>query len=668
MTPIARALAHAAALSLAAAVHAQLVVCGSSARVGGPGAGPTPDYDQRRDALPSDGSMYCSPTSFANLMGYYALRGYPQLFPNASFAGWVNYDAITTDIAAIGSLMGTSASGGTGDLGSFNGGLAWMDARGGPPMNWSQLLGSNVTPQAMFRVLETGGTAAIAYGRYQQFATNGSWRWTGGHVVTLDRVDRLCPGPAAIFPWRVHYRDPATNEDPNDLDAQSAYATSVRPSRMVDIFYDLGDGTYETRPSFEFLVAGDPGTRRVWYTMNSLTPENVLYRPFVLGTVWRFDPSIVFTGGPQQLQFDPGPTEDVAFGGEPGVAMVLRSQANGGLTPVRLAAWDAVHDQMLAQVPLTGAAALMCVGRLGQVHVYNAGAVRTFRLNQGDAPSFTELGTPRAIVSAVGSIVAMGFDDRFDMVLLLRSDGAVVRIGVDRTGAASGPLTTLGNLGNPTIAGSGRPRIAPGTGSEEDYWIGPCTPATIGGPDTLRRFRRDGLGLTVSQVESLSPPLPPVGGAGTWTHGTAISDWAAADRGRMVLLRGTQLQEVRRGVGGWLNQNSSPWFARTARGSAAVSRSRNQMDRTAPAPAVWNLLNPDTVPETPDCPADVGRTGGVPGPDGLLNNNDFVVFIDWFFTHDARADRGTTGGVEGHDGQFNNNDFVVFIDQFFAGC
>ncbi|HYD02173.1 MAG TPA: GC-type dockerin domain-anchored protein, partial [Phycisphaerales bacterium] len=68
------------------------------------------------------------------------------------------------------------------------------------------------------------------------------------------------------------------------------------------------------------------------------------------------------------------------------------------------------------------------------------------------------------------------------------------------------------------------------------------------------------------------------------------------------------------------------------------------------------------------CAADVGTVGGVPGQDGALDNNDFVVFIDYFFAQNALADRGTTGGVPGADGQWNNNDFVVFIDQFFAGC
>jgi hypothetical protein len=67
-------------------------------------------------------------------------------------------------------------------------------------------------------------------------------------------------------------------------------------------------------------------------------------------------------------------------------------------------------------------------------------------------------------------------------------------------------------------------------------------------------------------------------------------------------------------------------------------------------------------------PADVGAAGGVAGADGQLNNNDFVVFIDMFFAHNAAADRGVQGGIAGTDGQWDNNDFIVFIDQFFAGC
>lgn len=66
--------------------------------------------------------------------------------------------------------------------------------------------------------------------------------------------------------------------------------------------------------------------------------------------------------------------------------------------------------------------------------------------------------------------------------------------------------------------------------------------------------------------------------------------------------------------------------------------------------------------------SDVGVDGGLPGRDGQRNNNDFIVFIDYFFAGDPRADLGRDGGVLGDDGVFNNNDFVVFIDRFFSGC
>jgi hypothetical protein len=71
---------------------------------------------------------------------------------------------------------------------------------------------------------------------------------------------------------------------------------------------------------------------------------------------------------------------------------------------------------------------------------------------------------------------------------------------------------------------------------------------------------------------------------------------------------------------------------------------------------------------TPCGPADLGQQGGAPGPDGLLDSNDFVVFNNFFFASDPRADLGSQGGVVGSDGQFDSNDFVAFITLFFAGC
>jgi hypothetical protein len=69
-----------------------------------------------------------------------------------------------------------------------------------------------------------------------------------------------------------------------------------------------------------------------------------------------------------------------------------------------------------------------------------------------------------------------------------------------------------------------------------------------------------------------------------------------------------------------------------------------------------------------DCVADLGVQGGTRGRDGVLDNNDFVVFISLFFDIENNADLGRQGGLPGHDGLWDNNDFVVFIDFYFAGC
>ncbi|MBY0309407.1 MAG: hypothetical protein K2Q09_11745, partial [Phycisphaerales bacterium] len=64
--------------------------------------------------------------------------------------------------------------------------------------------------------------------------------------------------------------------------------------------------------------------------------------------------------------------------------------------------------------------------------------------------------------------------------------------------------------------------------------------------------------------------------------------------------------------------------------------------------------------------ADIGRQGGLPGADGLYDNNDFIAFINAFFAgNNAVADAGGAGGLAQPDGQLDNNDFIAFINAFF---
>lgn len=67
-------------------------------------------------------------------------------------------------------------------------------------------------------------------------------------------------------------------------------------------------------------------------------------------------------------------------------------------------------------------------------------------------------------------------------------------------------------------------------------------------------------------------------------------------------------------------------------------------------------------------PADVGAQGGSTIPDGVIDNNDYQVYIDYFYGGCAAADLGVQGGEIGRDGQFNANDWQVFFDYYFGGC
>ncbi|MBY0307996.1 MAG: tail fiber protein, partial [Phycisphaerales bacterium] len=64
--------------------------------------------------------------------------------------------------------------------------------------------------------------------------------------------------------------------------------------------------------------------------------------------------------------------------------------------------------------------------------------------------------------------------------------------------------------------------------------------------------------------------------------------------------------------------------------------------------AAETTLTLDTMPahaHALPCRADLGRQGGVQGPDGALDNNDFIVFISRFFDADPLADVGRQGGL-----------------------
>jgi endonuclease I len=81
-------------------------------------------------------------------------------------------------------------------------------------------------------------------------------------------------------------------------------------------------------------------------------------------------------------------------------------------------------------------------------------------------------------------------------------------------------------------------------------------------------------------------------------------------------------------------------------------------------------------------PADIAQTDGTPGPDGLVNNGDFSLFISSFFNADCPgcdppnsigqacnpADIAQTDSTPGADGCVDNGDFGLFISAFFSAA
>ncbi|MDP1662014.1 MAG: GC-type dockerin domain-anchored protein [Phycisphaerales bacterium] len=122
--------------------------------------------------------------------------------------------------------------------------------------------------------------------------------------------------------------------------------------------------------------------------------------------------------------------------------------------------------------------------------------------------------------------------------------------------------------------------------------------------------------------------------------------------------------------GNWRVATKTGAAATTTQVSAALTnitalRISGEYGSTAPA----EIVGLDGVRLSRACSAaDVGSQGGIAGPDHILDNNDFIVYIDYFFAGNPLADLGRQGGIAPGDDTFDNNDFIVFIDLFFDGC
>lgn len=196
-----------------------------------------PDIDQRWDDIPNDGKYYCAPTSNYNIMRYMDAHGVPNMMNGYTFDAWV-------DLVVLGIIHGTDPYKGGPARPGFDLILNRIGAREGNPLIFGFIYGPTAEwgINTMKNAMYSRSLGVVAYGRYEFYDLpflGPGWLRTGGHVTTLTGYDWR------NSPRRILVRDPAQDEDPNNLNSQSPNTTKSIAVRNIDLFtHDYGTVTH----------------------------------------------------------------------------------------------------------------------------------------------------------------------------------------------------------------------------------------------------------------------------------------------------------------------------------------------------------------------------------------------------------------------------------------
>jgi len=250
------------------------------------------DYDQRRDALSNDGSMYCVPTSFANLFKYLNDKGLTDMDDGHS----ATYNGETALIYDVGEEMDTSGTGGTSSSKAYDGLVDWVDDHTSKLF----LLGYSFGPISYYSIaiwLESGALVNACYGYYEK-QSSGKWDRDGGHCITINGYDEALPS---------HYLYARNPWGDSDLDTQSAWSTETLTMTSQTMYTTDGDyGTYWRNGSTWTDSGGDTWGKFIdtyfimlplwssWYSGSGPLQAITFHTP------WTFNDGE--EGGPQTMQ------------------------------------------------------------------------------------------------------------------------------------------------------------------------------------------------------------------------------------------------------------------------------------------------------------------------------------------------------------------------------
>lgn len=197
-----------------------------------------PDFDQVRNGLDDDssgdpGGMFCVPTSLTNLLGYIGNHGFPSAGPNG--ADWENdedYDLITTYIANMGALAGTTGVGGTSHEPAYEAMKYFLSCTAPGVFTVTENLATNTTGPTLRSIAENnvnGAISSLCYGIYDDLG-NDVWGRkvldrNGGHCISFVR------GYRNGSTREIAFMDP---DDSSDASTQSTFGAEDYDVEQVE--------------------------------------------------------------------------------------------------------------------------------------------------------------------------------------------------------------------------------------------------------------------------------------------------------------------------------------------------------------------------------------------------------------------------------------------------
>ncbi len=596
-----------------------------------------PDFDQHRTdtrsvpGLPTNGKMYCVPTSYTNWFAYVANRGVPQAGSLDGPRDWednANYDRVTSVLAQMGAFMNTDPEDGT--HGGVSGAVFYASiyASGDLTISASSVFGGGYAPSPLnlFVLHQLGAYTGGTYGFYP--TTTGGLRG-GGHAITFTGVWGGC-GDAPV----LQFNDPA---DDGYNTFQSDFRTSLAALVPVNGVFISDSGTiisttlYRmdiTAPSTNFLDAtfviqpasglfGDGGTD---------AGELRLVRPF--RPTGNPAPATVAFNKPAGT----GPVLDAVISPDPLVYYYITDQGSSQSPGLwRLSVLTGLSTRVEPGSVTAFNPTRIAMGRLGDLYLIQSGAVT--RYDSSTTP-VTFLGTYDPGLNAA----AIAYDDKNDTVAILTAAGLTGR----ELHVFPRTLSGFGSIRTVPDAYPGSAFVQPDASQAGAYFI--CSD----GSGILRRYVGQGSGLVqTDSILHLNAGL------------TALN---VTDANRVVYaVDGVLVEKERNSSGVWVNRPGSRWAGRGAGGSLSLARSRdNFVASQMSGPSFDNLENPTVYPAMPACYANCDNSTTAP----VLNVLDFACFLNKFASGNVYANCDFSTSPP----ELNVLDFACFLNRFASGC